>query len=56
MKLAAYMFAAGGKIYDHRRQALSKIIWPQFGAPFERVNQVCRFHGAKSTGARTYED
>jgi hypothetical protein len=44
---------AGGKIICSRCQAHSKRTKLQCGAPAERGKRVCRFHGARSTGAKT---
>ena len=44
---------AGGKITCPRCQAMSKRTGEQCGAPAERGKHVCRFHGARSTGAKT---
>jgi hypothetical protein len=46
---------AGGEIYCIRCQAHSKRTKLQCGAPAERGKRVCRFHGARSTGAKTKE-
>ena len=46
---------AGGKIHCHRCQAHSKRTKLQCGAPAEKGKKVCRFHGARSTGAKTKE-
>jgi hypothetical protein len=46
---------AGGKINCPRCQAHSKRTKLQCGAPAERGKRVCRFHGARSTGAKTKE-
>ena len=46
---------AGGKIHCPRCQAHSKRTKLQCGAPAERGKRVCRFHGARSTGAKSEE-
>ena len=46
---------AGGKINCPRCQAISKRTKLQCGGPAEKGKQVCRFHGARSTGPRTEE-
>ena len=46
---------AGGKIHCPRCQAHSKRTKLQCGAPTERGKRVCRFHGARSAGAKTKE-
>jgi hypothetical protein len=46
---------AGGKITCLRCQAHSKRTKLQCGAPAEKGERVCRFHGARSTGAKTKE-
>jgi hypothetical protein len=46
---------AGGKIHCSRCQAHSKRTKLQCGAPAEKGKKVCRFHGARSTGAKTKE-
>ncbi len=46
---------AGGKILCPRCQAYSKRTKLQCGAPAEKGKNVCRFHGARSTGANTEE-
>ena len=46
---------AGGKINCLRCQATSKRTKLQCGGPAEKGKQVCRFHGARSTGPRTEE-
>jgi hypothetical protein len=45
--------AANGKITCARCQAMSKRTRQQCGAPAEREKRVCRFHGARSSGAKT---
>ena len=44
---------AGGKIHCPRCQATSKRTKLQCGGPAEKGKQVCRFHGARSTGPKT---
>ena len=44
---------ANGKITCSRCQAHSKRTKLQCGAPAEKGKRVCRFHGARSTGAKT---
>jgi hypothetical protein len=46
---------AGGKIKCVRCRAQSKRTKQQCGAPAERGKNVCRFHGARSTGPKTEE-
>ena len=46
---------AGGRIHCARCQAMSKRTKLQCGAPAEKGKRVCRFHGARSTGAKTVE-
>ena len=46
---------AGGRIRCAQCQAKSKRTGQQCKAPAERGKRVCRFHGARSTGARTPE-
>jgi len=48
-----FLKTAGGKIICPRCQAMSKRTGEQCGAPAERGKGVCRFHGARSTGAKT---
>jgi len=50
---ALWLNTAGGKITCPRCQAMSKRTGEQCGAPAERGKRVCRFHGARSTGAKT---
>lgn len=47
------LLTAGGRILCARCQARSKRHGGQCGAPAERGREVCRFHGARSTGPRT---
>ncbi len=54
-KIENFLLTAGGKITCHRCQAHSKRTKLQCGAPAERDKTVCRFHGARSTGAKTKE-
>jgi hypothetical protein len=49
------MTTAGGKIKCVRCRAMSKRTKTQCGAPAERGKKICRFHGARSTGAKTDE-
>jgi len=51
--MEAALNTAGGKIRCPRCQAMSKRTGQQCGAPAERGKRVCRFHGARSTGAKT---
>ena len=44
---------AGSRITCRRCSAKSKRTGIQCGAPAERGKNVCRFHGARSTGAKT---
>jgi hypothetical protein len=46
---------AGGKITCPHCQAMSKRTNLQCGGPAEKGKQVCRFHGARSTGPKTEE-
>ena len=55
MKLATLLSTASGKITCARCQAMSKRTRLQCGAPAERGKRVCRFHGARSSGAKTEE-
>lgn len=55
MNFLSLLTTAGGKIHCPRCQAHSKRTKLQCGAPAERGKQVCRFHGARSTGAKTEE-
>jgi hypothetical protein len=50
-----FLLTAGGKITCFRCQAHSKRTKVQCGAPAEKGKKVCRFHGARSTGAKTKE-
>jgi hypothetical protein len=49
------MTTAGGKIKCVRCRAMSKRTKTQCGAPAERGKNICRFHGARSTGPKTDE-
>ena len=51
--MEAALNTAGGKIRCPRCQAMSKRTGEQCGAPAERGKRVCRFHGARRTGAKT---
>ena len=51
--MEAALNTAGGKITCLRCHAMSKRTGEQCGAPAERGKSVCRFHGARSTGATT---
>ena len=51
----SYISTAGGKIRCAQCQASSKRTGNQCGAPAEKGKRVCRFHGARSTGAKTAE-
>jgi len=51
--MEAALNTAGGKITCPRCRAISKRTGQQCGAPAERGKRVCRFHGARSTGAKT---
>lgn len=53
--LQSYLVTAGGKITCPRCQAHSKRTKVQCGAPAEKGKKVCRFHGARSTGAKSKE-
>ena len=44
---------AGGRILCRRCQATSKRKKLQCGSPAEKSNRLCRFHGSRSTGAKT---
>ena len=44
---------AGGRILCRRCQATSKRTKLQCGSPAEKSNRLCRFHGSRSTGAKT---
>ena len=55
MNFLSLLITAGGKIHCPRCQAHSKRTKLQCGAPAERGKRVCRFHGARSTGAKTEE-
>jgi predicted amidophosphoribosyltransferase len=47
------LLTAGGKIHCPRCQAHSKRTKLQCGSPAEKGKKVCRFHGARSSGAKT---
>lgn len=49
------LLTAGGKIHCPRCQAHSKRTKLQCGSPAEKGKKVCRFHGGRSTGAKTKE-
>jgi hypothetical protein len=51
--LVPFLDTAGGRIRCKRCQATSKRTKQQCGAPAEREKRVCRFHGARSSGAKT---
>ena len=51
--MEAALNTAGGKITCPRCQAMSKRTGEQCGAPAERGKRVCRFHGSRSSGAKT---
>ncbi len=55
IKFESKIYTAGGKILCPRCQAHSKRTKIQCGAPAEKDKKVCRFHGARSTGAKTKE-
>ena len=55
MNFLSLLITAGGKIHCNRCQAHSKRTKLQCGAPAEKGKRVCRFHGARSTGAKTEE-
>ena len=55
MNFLSLLITAGGKIHCNRCQAHSKRTKLQCGAPAEEGKLVCRFHGARSTGAKTAE-
>jgi hypothetical protein len=55
MNFLSLLITAGGKIHCPRCQAHSKRTKLQCGAPAERGKRVCRFHGARSTGAKSEE-
>jgi hypothetical protein len=52
-KIIPTLVTAGSKITCKRCKAKSKRTGIQCGAPAERGKNVCRFHGARSTGAKT---
>ena len=47
------LLTAGGRIFCARCQARSKRHGGQCGAPAERGQGMCRFHGGRSTGPKT---
>ena len=51
--LVPFLETAGGAIRCNRCQATSKRTKQQCSAPAEREKRVCRFHGSRSTGAKT---
>ena len=51
--LVPFLETAGGAIRCNRCQAMSKRTRLQCGAPAEKGNRLCRFHGARSTGPKT---
>ena len=51
--LLTFLDTAGGRIRCKRCQAMSKRTRLQCGAPAEKGNRLCRFHGSRSTGAKT---
>ena len=51
--LVPFLETAGGRISCNRCQATSKLTKQQCSAPAEREKRVCRFHGARSSGAKT---
>ncbi len=51
--LVPFLETAGGAIRCKRCQATSKRTKQQCSAPAEREKRVCRFHGARSSGAKT---
>ena len=53
MRISTLLNTAGGKIQCLRCQAHSKRTKVQCGAPAEKGKKVCRFHGARSTGAKS---
>jgi hypothetical protein len=53
MRLSPLLITANGKITCARCQVMSKRTRQQCGAPASRGKNVCRFHGARSTGPRT---
>ena len=55
INIILFLITASGKIICPRCQAKSKRTKLQCGAPAEKGKKVCRFHGARSTGAKTEE-
>ena len=53
LNLEPFLSTANGAIVCARCQALSKRTRQQCGAPAEKGNRLCRFHGARSTGPKT---
>jgi hypothetical protein len=53
MKKILTLVTAGSKITCKRCSAKSKRTGNQCGAPAEQGKNICRFHGARSTGAKT---
>jgi hypothetical protein len=53
MKLAASLSTANGKITCARCQAMSKRTRLQCGSQAVQGKRVCRFHGGRSTGAKS---
>jgi len=51
--LVPFLETAGGRIRCKRCQATSKRTKQQCGAPAEKGNRLCRFHGSRSTGPKT---
>ena len=47
------LITAGGRIVCARCQAMSKRTKVQCGAPAEKGNRLCRFHGSRSAGPKT---
>ena len=47
------LITAGGLIVCARCQAMSKRTKVQCGAPAEKGNRLCRFHGSRSAGPKT---
>lgn len=48
-----FLVTAGSRITCKRCKAKSKRTGNQCGAPAEKGKNVCRFHGARSSGAKT---
>ena len=51
--LVPFLETAGGRIRCKRCQAMSKRTRLQCGAPAEKGNRLCRFHGSRSAGPKT---